>query len=90
MNMDILRTLALKGPLKPTLIMYKANLNYDLLKRYLDFLIKQGLIEERLAGRGGLVYSITRQGWALLKDWKEINGLLPSVDSAAFQKRSFC
>jgi predicted transcriptional regulator len=80
-NIDILKTLALKGPLKLTHIMYKANLNYDLLKNFVDFLIKQGLIEERLIGRTGLVYSITRQGLTLLKGWRELKELLPSVEN---------
>ena len=39
------------GPLKLTHIMYKANVNCTVLKEYLDFLIKQGLIEERVIGK---------------------------------------
>jgi len=41
-NLDILKILAQKGPLKLTHIMYKVNVNCDVLKKYLEFLIKQG------------------------------------------------
>lgn len=47
MYVDILSVLAHKGPLKLTHVMYKANVNCCVLKEYLDFLIKQGLVEQR-------------------------------------------
>ncbi len=47
MYVDILSVLAHRGPLKLTHVMYKANVNCSVLKEYLDFLIKQGLVEER-------------------------------------------
>ena len=47
---DILQVLAHKGPLKLTHIMYKANVNCRVLKEYLDYLLKQGLVEERIIG----------------------------------------
>ena len=51
MYVDILSVLAHRGPLKLTHVMYKANVNCSVLKEYLDFLIKQGLVEERTAGK---------------------------------------
>jgi hypothetical protein len=47
MYVDILKVLAHRGPLKLTHVMYKANVNCSVLKEYLDFLMKQGLVEER-------------------------------------------
>lgn len=40
MYMDILNVLAHCDPLKLTHIMYKANVNCNILKEYLDFLIR--------------------------------------------------
>jgi predicted transcriptional regulator len=80
-NLDILKILAQKGPLKMTHIMYKANLNCNVLKKTLGFLIKQGLIEECLVGGERIVYSITRQGLTLSKGWKELKLSLPTVES---------
>jgi len=81
MNVDILKILAQKGPLKRSHIMYKANLNCGVLKEYVEFLINQGLIEERIVGRAKTVYSITRLGLTLLKGWKEVKELLPSIEN---------
>ena len=79
-NIDILKILAQKGPLKLTHIMYKANLNCDILKKNIEFLTKQGLIEERIPGRAKIVYAITRLGLTLLKNWKDVKELLPTVE----------
>jgi len=81
MNVDILKILAQKGPLKLTHIMYKANLNCDVLSKNVEFLIKQSLIEERNVGMGRKVYSITRQGFTLLKSWKDLKQLIPIVEN---------
>ena len=45
---DILNVLALKGQLKLTHIMYKSNVNCKVLKEQLEFLIKNGLVEEKI------------------------------------------
>ncbi len=44
MHVDILKVIANKGPLQMPIIMYEANLNCNVLKENLGFLIKQGLI----------------------------------------------
>lgn len=82
MEVDILKILAQKGPLKLTHLMYKTNVNCDVLSKNLVFLIKQGLIEVRNVGRRGrLVYSISGLGLTLLKSWKELKQLLPAVEN---------
>jgi predicted transcriptional regulator len=80
-NIDILKTLALKGPLKLSHIMYKANLNCDVLTKNLEFLIKQGLLKKRIVGREKTVYLITPQGLTLLKGWKEVKEWLPTLEN---------
>ena len=76
MYIAILRVLAHRGPLKLTHIMYKANVNCSVLKEYLDFLIKQNLVEERTVGKSRLVFAITQRGIIVLKYFKELEQVL--------------
>jgi len=85
MYVDILSVLAHKGPLKLTHVMYKANVNCSVLKEYLDFLIKQGLVEERAAGKQRMVYAVTQRGITVLKYFKELKQVLPIVEEARSQ-----
>jgi predicted transcriptional regulator len=71
MYVDILKALGQKGPSKPTQIMYEANVDFSVLKDYLSFLIKQGLIEERAAGKGKAVYANTTRGMSVLRFFGE-------------------
>jgi len=80
MYIDILKVLAQRGPLKLTHIMYKANVNCSVLKQYLDFLIKQELVEERTAGKRRVVYAITQRGITVLKHFRELKQILPIVE----------
>ncbi len=80
MYVDILKVLGQKGPLKLTHIMYKANVNCKVLKEYLDFLLKQGLIEERVVGRSRIVYANTQRGIMVLKYFRELNKALPILE----------
>jgi predicted transcriptional regulator len=80
MYIDILKVLCQRGPLKLTHIMYKANLNCSILIQYLDFLNKQGLIEERIVGRNTVVYACTARGIRVLKSFREINQSLPIIE----------
>ena len=85
MYVDILTVLAHKGPLKLTHVMYKANVNCCVLKEHLDFLIKQGLIEERTVKKERVVYAVTQRGITVLKYFKEIKQVLPIVEEARNQ-----
>ena len=77
MHLDILRTLAQKGPLKLTHIMYKSNVNCCVLKEYLDFLTQQELIEERTIKKERIVFTITEKGLTVLKYFRELQIMLP-------------
>jgi predicted transcriptional regulator len=85
MYVGILQALALKGNLKLTHIMYKANVNCSVLKEYLDFLMKQGLVEERALGKQRVVYAITPRGINVLKHFKELRQVLPIVEESRSQ-----
>ncbi len=80
MYVDILKVLANRGPLKLTHVMYKANVNCSVLKEYLDFLIKQGLVEERMAGKRRVVYAVTQRGLMVLRYFRELKQVLPIVE----------
>ena len=85
MYVDILTVLAHRGPLKLTHVMYKANVNCSVLKEYLDFLIKQGLVEERTVGKARVVFAVTQRGITVLKYFKELKQVLPIVEEARSQ-----
>ena len=82
MYIDILKVLARRGPLKLTHIMYKANVNCSVLKEYLDFLLKQNLVEERTAGKCRTIYAITQTGITVLKYFRELQQALPILEEA--------
>jgi predicted transcriptional regulator len=80
MYVDILSVLSHRGPLKLTHVMYKANVNCIVLKEYLDFLMKQGLVEERPVRKSRIVYAVTQRGLMVLKYFKELKQVLPIVE----------
>ena len=85
MYVDILSVLAHRGPLKLTHVMYKANVNCSVLKEYLDFLVKQSLVEERIIRKQRTVYAVTQRGITVLKYFKELKQALPIVEEARNQ-----
>jgi predicted transcriptional regulator len=69
---DILRAVADKnGRIKPTHILYKANLSHQMLAEYLSELIKKELIVEE-NGKSGKTYSVTPKGFDYLNKYKMI------------------
>ena len=61
------------GTLK-THIMYKANLSHSQLEKYLEFLIRQGMIVEvRDEAYHRLVYRISEKGIEFLKDYARVS-----------------
>ena len=77
MHVDVLKALARHGPLKLTHIMGKANVNCNVLKQYLDFLIQHNLVEEQTShkkrNKTRVVYAISERGLTVLKYFREIN-----------------
>jgi predicted transcriptional regulator len=81
-QIDILKVLARHGPLKLTHIMYKANVNCNVLRQYLDFLIQQNLVEEQTLNKKRVVYAITERGRTILKYFSEISSALTLTEGA--------
>ena len=79
MQVEILDVLDHCGPLKLTRVMYMANVNCSLLREYLDFLAKQGLVEFRIIGRERKVYAITQLGVTVIKQFRELKEAPPMV-----------
>jgi predicted transcriptional regulator len=80
MYLDILEVLDCRRPLKLTHIMNEAKVNCSMLKEYLDFLIKQGLVEKKTVGKERKVYGITQLGLTMLKEFRELKEVLPTVE----------
>jgi len=80
MYVDIISVLARRGPLKLTHIMYKANVNCSVLSEYLEFLLKQELVEERHVKKSRIVYAVTQRGITVLKLFRELKQALPIVE----------
>lgn len=72
--MDIL-TLSLKG-VKATHLMYKANLSYSTLRKYLSTALKQGLVKKVYNDDGSVEYHTTDKGRLLLERLKEVKYVL--------------
>ncbi|MBS7616986.1 DUF4364 domain-containing protein [Candidatus Bathyarchaeota archaeon] len=64
-------SLSIKGA-KATHLMYKANLSYSTLRRYLSAALKQGLISKVCEDDGSVIYHITDKGKLLLEKLKEV------------------
>ena len=75
---DILKAVREKeGKIKPTHIMYKANLSPQMLKTYLKELMIKGFIMEKKSGKGK-TYFLTEKGLKYLKDYQIILGFVDS------------
>ena len=72
--MDILN-LSIKG-VKATHLMYKANLSYSTLRRYLSAALRQNLITKVCNDDGSVEYRITEKGKLLLERLKEVKHVL--------------
>jgi predicted transcriptional regulator len=78
---DIINVLARNGPMKLTHIMYKANVNCNVLKGDLGFLIKQGLVEERTIKRERVVFTSTQRGITVLNYFRQLTEMLPGIEA---------
>jgi predicted transcriptional regulator len=75
---DILRAIQVKdGLMKPTHIMYKANLSHKMLEEYLKELISRGFITEKTAPKGR-TYALTDKGFDYISKYKLITGFIAS------------
>ena len=79
---DILSVLAHTGPLKLSHIMYKSNFNGSILKDYLDFLIKQGFVEERTVKKNHRVFAVTQRGVTVLNHFRDLRQEISAMEEA--------
>jgi predicted transcriptional regulator len=85
MHLKIIEILVHVGPLKLTHVMNRANVNCSMLKECLDFLTKQGLVEEKIIGKERKVYAITQLGLKVFEQFRELKEVLPiAQDSACY------
>jgi predicted transcriptional regulator len=68
--MDVLST-SLSG-VKVTRLMYRTNLSYSTLRKYLSSSLKQGLINKVCSSDGSVMYYTTEKGQLLLGRLKEV------------------
>jgi predicted transcriptional regulator len=68
-------TLSLKG-VKATHLMYKANLSYSTLRKYLSAALKNGLIRKVCNNDGSTVYFITEKGKLVLEKLRDVECVL--------------
>ena len=75
--LGILEVLALRGPLSISHITLKARLNHNVAKPYLNFLVKQNLVEKKgVVGKKQAIFTITNSGWKILRYFWEIKQVL--------------
>jgi len=79
-HVDILKILASQGPKKLTQLVHKTDLSQSVLKKHLDFLIQQDLVEEQNLGKDEIFYAIT--GRAL----KVLTIVVPMIEGALENK----
>jgi len=64
---DIIMSIQLKGgKIKPTHLMYKANLSYNQMNEYLEDLIKKGIIE-KITEKKASYYILTDKGYPFVE-----------------------
>ena len=78
---QIIKVLSQEGPLKSANIINKADLSSSLLEKYLDFLTKQGIVEEQAVHEAKPVYVVTKRGNNILRYFNELKPL-PIIEDA--------
>jgi len=74
---DILELISTRS-VKPTQIMYKANLSHDMLNQYMNELISKQFILENKDKKGQRTYSLNEKGLNFLRDYKMIKNFVDS------------
>ena len=75
---DILEVIKAKnGKIKPTHILYKSNLSYQMMEDYLKELIDKDLIKEQKA-KQGRTYVLTDKGFSFLAEYNKIQAFTNS------------
>jgi predicted transcriptional regulator len=67
-NIEVIADMLRLGEAGKTEIMYSANLSYFQLQKYLNFMLKLGLINKVTVGNPMVTYRVTRKGLRLLRN----------------------
>jgi predicted transcriptional regulator len=78
MHVDILKVLAHKGPLQISHLLSEANVNFNVLKEHLGFLINQGLVAEIKVDKNSVVYANTDRGTSVIRFFGQLDKSLPA------------
>lgn len=76
---DILKLLAVNGPMKITHISQRVNVNASVLKEYLEFCETQHLVEKKAIGKR-VIYEVNQRGLKVLEYFHELRSVLQSVE----------
>lgn len=80
MYVDILKVLADNVLLKQSNIMSQANLNSNILRERMSFLIKCQLVEEQTIKKRKTVFAITQKGINVLRYFRELEQMSPIIE----------
>jgi predicted transcriptional regulator len=79
---DILKAIQEKnGKIKPTHILYKANLSSQMLNEYLGDLIKRGFVLENIEKKGK-TYTLTQKGFDYLNQYSRVKEFIETFGLA--------
>ena len=67
-SIEVIADMLRLGEAGKTEIMYSANMSYFQLQKYLNFLLKLGLIDKVTVGNPSITYRVTRKGLRLLRN----------------------
>jgi predicted transcriptional regulator len=77
---DILKVLADQGPLKLTDIKYETNVDGNILKESLAFLIGQGLVDKQTIRKQRTIFAVTKRGITILNYFNKLSQDLPIIE----------
>jgi len=73
---DVLNALNTPRALRKMAIVYRSNLNFERIEKYLSLLVRTGLIESARSSNETETYRITRKGQAFISRYEELMSLL--------------
>lgn len=63
------------GKMKPTRLLYKANLSYTQMQEYIKQLIEKNIVEEEEDKKGKKFYKITEKGYVYFNELKKVKDM---------------
>ncbi len=68
-----------KTPARKTHLMYKSNLSFKQLDLYLEYILENGLLEERVDDEGSRMYCLTNRGNEFLGLFEHMQTFFPQI-----------